>query len=601
MSSSHSAQAAPASAHTARDAYRERLQTLRMAEAHLQREHTRLGYLRLAFGLAILILLFPPVPFVLLPLAAFVFAARVHGRVLHRLAETRRAIAYFQYCTDRTEDRWAGVRSRPTPAAAEHSLYAADLDLFGTGGLMELLCEARTSLGEETLADWLLHPAPLGDIVPRQQAIRELTSRIDLREAFARARGAAVVPIDREALNRWARTAGDPPLWPALRWFAPVLVALTLTAVWRYAVTRSPLLLVLMLAIDGALTFGLRRRYAALFPQVEQVARALRTVTALLKAITQKPLHAPLTAELQAGLRGDGTEAHQALERLASLAPWAEARGNYVVRILDAPFLYSVQLALRIERWRSRFGPQFEVWLRAVGSFEALLSLSSYSFERPENVFPEVTEGAAAFFAEALGHPLLPASRCVRNNVALGSAHRMLLISGSNMSGKSTLLRSVGVNTVLALAGAPVCAGSMRLSHMTVAASIQVNDSLQAGRSRFYAEILRLRAVVDAARTQPPVLFLVDEVLAGTNSSDRLQGAQGLVRDLLTSGSIGLLSTHDLALTALAVNGMQDAVGNAHFQDEVVDGQLRFDYTLRPGPVTRSNGLALMRLIGLDV
>ena len=279
---------------------------------------------------------------------------------------------------------------------------------------------------------------------------------------------------------------------------------------------------------------------------------------------------------------------------------WAEARSNYVVRILDAPFLYSLQLALALGNWRRRYGAALDTWLATLGEIEALLSLAGHSFERPEDTFPTLTEGTPHFTATRLGHPLLPESQCVRNDVSLGIGTHLLLVSGSNMSGKSTLLRSVGINAVLAFAGAPVRAHRLSLSPLTVAASIQVSDSLQAGRSRFYAEILRLRAITEAARTQAPVLFLIDEVLAGTNSSDRLAGARGLVADLLKHGAIGLLSTHDLALTA--VSGEREAsTRNVHFEDEVIDGKLHFNYQLLDGVVERSNGLALMRLIGLDV
>jgi DNA mismatch repair ATPase MutS len=227
-----------------------------------------------------------------------------------------------------------------------------------------------------------------------------------------------------------------------------------------------------------------------------------------------------------------------------------------------------------------------------------LESLASYSFERPDDPFPEFLEGPAAFVATGLGHPLIAPRTRVRNDVDLSGCVRVLMVSGSNMSGKSTLLRSVGINTVLAMAGAPVCAARLRLTPLQVGASIRINDSLYEGSSRFYAEITRLRQLFEPSSL--PLLFLLDELLQGTNSNDRRIGAQGVLRALIERGAIGLVSTHDLALA----DGAQlhpGALKNVHFQDELEKGRLSFDFKLRDGVVTKSNGVELMRAIGLDV
>jgi DNA mismatch repair ATPase MutS len=231
---------------------------------------------------------------------------------------------------------------------------------------------------------------------------------------------------------------------------------------------------------------------------------------------------------------------------------------------------------------------------------EALLSIAAYSYEHPDDVFPEFVEGMPTFHAEELGHPLIPVAKCVRNTVSISGETRALLISGSNMSGKSTLMRSVGINTVLAMAGAPVRAQCLRLTPLRVGASILVNDSLQEGSSRFYAEITRLRHICDLAEQHPPVLFLLDELLQGTNSKDRLIGAEAVVRELIGSGAIGIVSTHDLALTDMQHSG-ESRLQNMHLQDKIEDGRMTFDFKLRPGVVTKSNGVELMRLIGLKV
>jgi DNA mismatch repair ATPase MutS len=239
-------------------------------------------------------------------------------------------------------------------------------------------------------------------------------------------------------------------------------------------------------------------------------------------------------------------------------------------------------------------------WLDAIGEFEAIASLATYAFERPDDVYPAIVEGPALFEGEDLGHPLLPAAGCVRNGVSLGGSIRMLMVSGSNMSGKSTLLRTVGVNAVLALCGAPVRARALRIAPMQIGASLHIIDSIQSGTSHFYAEILRLRAILERTRGPFPVLFLIDEILHGTNSHDRRIGSEAVLRGLVDAGAIGLVTTHDLALTAI-VDGLGGRAQNVHFVDRLENGRLTFDYRMRPGVVDHSNALALMRNIGLDV
>jgi len=259
-----------------------------------------------------------------------------------------------------------------------------------------------------------------------------------------------------------------------------------------------------------------------------------------------------------------------------------------------------VQVAFAAERWRQAHGGALRLWVDAIGQMEALLSLASYSFEHPSDPFPEFVDGAASFDGEELGHPLVPAATCVRNSVSICGETRVLLVSGSNMSGKSTLLRAVGLNVVLAMAGAPVRARRLRLTPLQVGASIRVNDSLQEGSSRFYAEITRLRQVVDLAGGDLALLFLLDELLQGTNSKDRRIGAEGIVRALVNRGAIGLVSTHDLALTDIGA-AVAGHLRNVHFQAELANGRITFDYKLHDGVVTKSNGLELMRSIGLEV
>lgn len=294
--------------------------------------------------------------------------------------------------------------------------------------------------------------------------------------------------------------------------------------------------------------------------------------------------------------------ASQSVRRFARIVDWVDAKDSLIARLLEVPLLYSVQTALAAEAWRKVYGPKMRTWSDITGEIEALLSLGTYSFEHPSDTFPEFVLAASppVFFGEDLGHPLIAAAQSVRNDVQLDASARVLIVSGSNMSGKSTLLRTVGVNTVLAMAGAPVRAKRLRLTPLALGTRLRSIDSLQEGRSTFYTELLRIKQVFELTTGNLPVLFLFDELLDGTNSHDRRIGAENLLRVLLERGTIGIVTTHDLALTEMAVS-LGGAVKNAHFQDFVEDGAMRFDYKLRDGVVTKSNALELMRLAGLGV
>ena len=311
------------------------------------------------------------------------------------------------------------------------------------------------------------------------------------------------------------------------------------------------------------------------------------------------------TATRLAALRGSldtgGIPASAAIRRLHRLVELHDWQHNPFFAPIGAAVLWGTHLAWAIESWRRRYGSHVDTWLRTVGEFEALSSLSAYRYEHPDDVWPEMTNGShGAFDGEALGHPLLPAARMVRNDVRLAGDTRLLVVSGSNMSGKSTLLRTVGINAVLAQAGAPVRAAALHLTPLAIGATLRIQDSLQEGRSRFFAEITRIRELTDLAKGPAPLLFLLDELFHGTNSHDRLVGASAVLRTLLDRGAIGLITTHDLALTAVATELAPQAV-NVHFDDRFEGGEMHFDYRVKPGPVTRSNAIALMRAVGLDI
>jgi hypothetical protein len=385
-----------------------------------------------------------------------------------------------------------------------------------------------------------------------------------------------------------------------LRWLAVALVISAFAAAAVWWIFGIPSLLLLVILIEGFLKYRLRKPLADVLQGSEQAFHDLDLLSAVLARVERHTFNAPHLQALQRELSSHQSASSRAIAHLRSIVDFSRARGNAILKPLDVPLMYSVQVGFAFERWRRAHGHAVRSWLKATGEIEALLALATYHYEHPEDPFPEFVEGAACFDATKIGHPLIPAGTCVRNTVHLSDDRRVFLISGSNMSGKSTLLRSIGVNTVLAMAGAPVRAQRLRLTPLHVSASIRVNDSLQEGSSRFYAEITRLRALYDLANGDPPLLFLLDELLQGTNSHDRRIGAEGFIRGLLDRKAIGLVSTHDLALADIG-SALQGHLQNVHFQEEFVDGKMHFDYKLQEGLVTKTNGLALMRSIGLDV
>jgi hypothetical protein len=563
-----------------------------------------------------------------LPAAVFAGLVVLHSRVVESWERANRAVKFYERGMARLENRWAGSGAAGERFRNTSHVYEEDLDLFGKGSLFELLSAARTRSGEDTLAQWLLIAASNQEAAARQEGIQELRPRLDMREDLA-IRGEGVRSnLDQDAVAAWGEApevsfpAGARVIAPFLAGAVVVTFGLYIGSVW----TRTPFLIALFLALGYWAFLGARtlRVTAA----VNAPARDLALLSKLLEQIEKDRFEAPLLRQLQARLAESGVVASEVnaqngvrhvavpdpdggarrtlcasaeiakLERLVSLLDWQR---NLLFAPIAFAILWSPQLALAIERWRGRSGRHIREWIAGVGEFEALCDLAAYSYEHPGDTFPELTETSGGWFeAEGLGHPLMPAAQCVRNDVRLGGETRLLIVSGSNMSGKSTLLRAVGLNTVLAWAGAPVRANRLKISPLIVGASIRVLDSLLDGRSRFYAEITRLREIVRLAEGSRTVLFLVDELLSGTNSHDRRIGAAAIVRMLLDRGAIGMITTHDLALVKIA-DDMDGRAVNVHFADSLEDGRLHFDYRLLPGVVERSNALDLMRSVGLEV
>lgn len=590
----------------AEEQYRERLKQREALAAQRERVHIRLGNIRLALA-AVAVLLgwesFGRHAFtawwILVPVIGFVIIAAYHSRVLRAQELALRAVAFYQRGLARIEERWAGTGQTGERFLDPHHEYAADLDLFGRGSLFELLSTARTRMGEATLANWLLAPAPVSEITVRHSALQELREQIDLWEDVAVLAKDAEAGVHPESLLNWAQ-APERLTSKLLPWAALVLALCAVAGAVAWAVwdVATPLLVTIL--VEAGIFYFHRKAVEDVLHGSEHQFRDLNLLAGVLERIEQQTFTNAHLRSHQHDLLSSELKASQSISRLRSIVNWSEQRENLMVRALDVPLMYSIQVACAAERWRRAHGRAVSAWLKVTGEIEALISLATYSHEHPADAFPEFVSGAACFEATDIGHPLLPEARCVRNSIALCEAAQVLLVSGSNMSGKSTLLRAVGINTVLAMSGAPARATRLRLTPLHAGASIRINDSLQDGSSRFYAEITRIRRLFDLTQGDLPLFFLLDELLQGTNSRDRLIGAEGVIGAFLERRAIGLVSTHDLALTEMGGRA-KGRVHNVHFEEDFQDGRMSFDYKLRDGVVTKSNGLELMRSIGLDV
>lgn len=586
--------------------YRSRLKILGETESRYKQTAAKLGPTTLFFLAVsvvsagwILTSRISAIYWVLLPLSLLVFFAIIHERVIRAIRKCSRKITFYERCEARVSDKWMGTGETGDRFSDPSHPYARDLDIFGVGSLFELLCTARTRAGEEILAKWLLAPAPPDEVRLRNAAVSELRTRLDLREDLSVLGKDFRSGVQPEALAAWGE--GSSPLRPGmLQIILPVLAFLWICSLiaWAAFDLKYPALLISI--VNAGLATKFRKQTSKSASEIEEAAHDLKLLSQVLARIEQEKFSSSKLARLHTALQTNGAGASRSIARLNRLVDFLVSRRHLAVQVLDPFVLWSLQWTLAVEAWRKTFGSAIKSWLAALGEIEALSDLAGYAYEHPRDVFPEFADESPLFDAEGLAHPLIPESRAIRNNLILGSKLRLMIISGPNMAGKSTFIRSVGINSVLAQCGAPVRADKLRVSRLAVGASVCVLDSLQGGISRFYAEITRLKVIADLTNGPLPVLFLLDELLQGTNSHDRRIGAEAVVRNLLKRGAVGLLTTHDLALTEIAAP-LGATAGNFHFEDHLEDGKLRFDHRLSPGIVQTSNALQLMRSIGLDV
>ncbi len=594
--------------------YRQRLERWQIEHARNELLNRRLGNARLISGLLLVTVAAVSLGagrispwWLLVPVIALIVLVVIHDRVDRDLRRAARGVTYYERALARLQNKWIGAGNQGERFRDANHVFADDLDLFGRGSLFELLSTARTRMGERVLAGWLLTPGEPSEVAARQESVKELRRGVDLREEIALMGEDLRAALDDRRLGAWG-TEPAVNFFPGARWVALLLAIAAVASLVTTLLDLTNLVPFLFVVLaEFIFMMATNKGTNQVAENIDTPAQELRLIALLLERLEREPFSSPGLAGLRGKLLVDGTPATRQIRRMVTLVDRLDWARNLFFRLPAAALVWMPQFAMAIERWRIRYGPQVAGWVAAIGEFEAMSSLACFAYEHPDAVFAELADTSerdtsfkSFYDAAGLTHPLIPAAEAIANDVKLGGDIRLWIISGSNMSGKSTLLRAVGLSVVLAWAGAPVTAARLRLSRLRLGASMRTSDSVTDHRSRFYAEISRLKDVVDLARSGQPLLFLLDELLSGTNSHDRRLGAQALLLGLVQRDAIGLATTHDLALAEIAEQLTGRAI-NVHFEDHLEGGEIRFDYHLRPGVVARGNALELMRAVGLDV
>jgi len=512
-----------------------------------------------------------------------------------------------RYGVARVQRNWAALpEPRPVTVPEKHP-YARDLDLIGRASLQQLIDTTGTTVGSERLAGWLLHPATEPEVVVRQEAVRELSGDLDwLQELQQRAlRG----EIDDEKTSEFLVWATEgPDRMPVFTWLARLSVVAGIVIVALAALgTVDSTLLVAVFVFNLVLTRVLHSRAGHSLDAAIEHGNGIRAYADLLELLNGRSHTAPLLQQIDAPLQVEGVAASEASERLARLLSFGIPRGSLQSYVMQAVVAWDVHLYDQLAKWRTRYGARTPDWLEAIGWYEALGALANLAHDNPAWGYPAISGETDRIGGEALGHPLIPEGPRVCNDVTLGPPGTFLFVTGSNMSGKSTLLRAIGLDVVLANSGAPVCARAMSLPPVSLWTSVRIVDSLEAGVSYYMAELLRLKQVVDAALHPAPdgrrICYLLDEILSGTNTGERQIAARRIIDLLVEHGAIGAVSSHDLDL--IEGGGLAGKAREVHFSETVTrtNGVLdmTFDYKLRSGLATSTNALKLMELVGIPL
>ncbi len=541
----------------------------------------------------------------------FVVLVALSSRARARVVRLADLIAINEEGVFRVRREWSALEHRHWNAVPVSHPYAEDLDVFGSASLVQLFPALSVAPGRTTMASWLLAASAPAELTLRQQAVAELKDKADWRDELVLHTRRINIDAERlQALQNWAEQHDR---LEDGRWINRLAMALPVTAA-ILAIARALGLVthaywLMPLALGALLTMRFRRALKLALAQVQGQRNVLRGYAGVAQTISDSHFDSALLQQTHRQLGGDDAGAARQMRSLETLADCADVRLSPMLHFfVQALTLWDFHVVHLLNVWKRTAGAHIAPWMEALGAVESLAALATLAHDNPDWVFPNIgTEKPAKLEATALGHPLLAASGRVANDVVLGPPGTLLFVTGSNMAGKSTLLRAIGLNVVLAQAGSVVCALKMRCAPVSLYTSMRVQDSLERGVSYFMAELERLKLIVDAAdathrASGPTLLYLLDEILHGTNSAERAIAARHVLAHLIAVGAIGAVTTHDLQLADNDV--LVRAAQHVHFREDFArtpDGRpsMHFDYQLRPGKATSSNALKLLELVGL--
>ena len=481
--------------------------------------------------------------------------------------------------------------------------FSLDLDLFGPNSLFQSLNRTVTADGRERLAAWFLHPlTDKAAIQQRQEAVRELAALPDLRQHFyvtgiLREQGKR----DRQVLASLVAIA--PCLmrsrtWTVLVWAVPLVWLGLAAGCVAGALPYSAL--GLFLAVAFVLAYGTSKQVAKIHHALDKMEQILTAYGELIRCIEEQAFHSQALQTLHSRFHADGQPASALIRRLSRYVGALNQRFSLAGVLLNLFTLRDTRMAIRLEQWNAAYGEAAEAWFDALADFDAYASLGAFAFNHPDYVYPEIADRYFQMEGKALGHPLLHRDVCVRNDIDIRRSPSFLIVTGANMAGKSTYLRTVGVNYLLACVGAPVCAESLRVFPAALVTSLRTSDSLVSHESYFFAELKRLKMIIDRLQRGEQLFIILDEILKGTNSEDKQKGSLALMKQLVRYRSCGIIATHDLVLGTLA-GEFPDAIENYRFEADIEGDELRFSYRLQPGVARNMNACFLMQKMGITI
>ena len=595
--------------------FQQRQQQFELAEQTAQRRYNQLAFWRIAWFIGIVIAswLLNQYNQTNAAIAAVFVGLLVFAWMLKKHQAIRRERDLSHHLDFVNQDEAARLnRQYLRPETGEEFLklthaYAGDLDIFGKHSLFRLLNRTHTHEGTKRLADWLLNAAPPELIFLRQQAVAELVPQLDWRQQLeALAYLNEKINQSPTSLKKWVNGQTSLPLYlNFLRFILPILT-LGLFIGWLNGLLSGWLVLI-ALGIHGFVLSQVSEQAKLISEQTIEITEALKTFRDMFLHTELVEGSSPLILAVRESLQAETKPASGAIARLARLVENFNFRRNpYFYLFVALPSLWDIHYLHALNQWRTQHRKQLAGWFDALAEAEALTSLAGFAYAHPTYVTPEVVENKIPTLeATAVSHPLLPPNRSVANSLTLKGSGQTVLITGSNMSGKSTFLRTIGINVVLALTGSVVSAQWFTCSPMRVFTSMRTQDSLEESTSSFYVELKRLKTLIDLTQAEAtdgynwPMLYFLDEILKGTNSADRHRGAEALIRQLHRTTASGFVSTHDLELGQLT--NAAEFVRNYHFQSDVQNGELHFDYTLYEGICRSFNASQLMRAIGIEM